>query len=132
MSTKHPRILVSGRLCKIVEELRRDESLREFVIEYIPDVKQAVSMLPQIGEAYRLIFLSSDNDDTDELLAGLSPFSKADRSFILLSMSMESREDLSRLLGNLSILTLVPKPLTAEFLACFLRVFGNGGPWNRF
>lgn len=132
MSIKRPRVLLSGGLCKIVDELKRDESLRDFVLEYIPDVRQVVSMLPQIGEAYSLVFLSSDCENTDQLLAGLSPFSFGeDRSFILLSMSVDSREDLSSLLGNMSILTLVPKPLSAEFVACFLRVFVLGGPWNR-
>ena len=132
MSRLRPRVLLSGKLSKVVEDLRRDESLRDFIIEYIPDVRHVVSMLPQIWEAYSLVFLSSDCDSTDQLLAGLAPFSQADRSFILLSMSFDSREDVSRLLGNMSILTIVSKPLTPQILSCFLRVFGLGGPWNRY
>ena len=132
MSRLRPRVLLSGKLSKVVEELRRDESLRDFIIEYIPDVRHVVSMLPQIWEAYSLVFLSSDCDSTDQLLAGLAPFSQADRSFILLSMSFDSREDVSRLLGNMSILTIVSKPLTPQILSCFLRVFGLGGLWNRY
>ena len=131
MSDRRPRILISGRCDKIVRELQSDETLNEFILEYIPDVKHVVSMVPQIGSAYALIFLSSDSDDTDQLLAGMAPFTQSPRSFIMLSLSIDSKEDVSRLLLNPSILSLVPKPLNSGVLGGFFRVFGISGPWNR-
>jgi hypothetical protein len=131
MSDHRPRILISGRCDKIVRELQVDESLKEFILEYIPDVKHVVGMIPQIGAAYKLIFLSSDSDDTDQLLAGMTPFTQSPRSFILISLSVESKEDIARLLENGSILSMVNKPLDAKNIACFFTVFAAGGPWNR-
>jgi hypothetical protein len=131
MSDHRPRILISGRCDKIVRELQQDESLNEFILEYIPDVKHVVGMIPQIGAAYALIFLSSDSDDTDQLLAGMTPFTQSRRSFLMLSLSVDSKEDISQLLLNPSILTLMPKPISAANLGNTFRVFGIGGPWNR-
>ena len=131
MSEHKPRILISGRMDKIVDELSRDESLKGFVLEYIPDVKHVVSMLPQIGDAYTLVFLSSDSNNTDQLLAGLTPFSKSSRNFLFISLSVGSQEDISRLLSNPAILSMVPKPLSSEVLARLFCVFGNDGPWSR-
>jgi len=131
MPKNRPRILVSGRLNKIVDELLSIESLKDFVIEYIPDVQHVLSMLPQIGEAYRIVFLSSDSDKVDQLLSSIRAFGGGPRSFLLISLSVGSKEDIPRLLSNPSILSLVPKPLSSEILSKFFYVFGHGGPWNR-
>jgi hypothetical protein len=114
-----------------VKELQLDESLNEFILEYIPDVRHVVGMIPQIGAAYSLIFLSSDSDGTDQLLAGMAPFTQSRRSFILISLSLNSKEDVPRLLENPSILSLMPKPINAANLGNTFRVFGMGGPWIR-
>ena len=131
MSDHRLRILISGRCDKIVRELQCDESLNEFILEYIPDVKHVVGMIPQIGAAYALIFLSSDSDDTDQFLAGMAPFTQSRRSFLLVSLSLNSNEDVPRLLENPSILSLMPKPISTANLGNTFRVFGMGGPWVR-
>jgi len=131
MSLDRPRILISGRCDKIVRELQSDETLKEFILEHIPSVRRVVSMIPQIGAAYSLIFLSSDSDDEDQLLAGMAPFTQAKRSFLLVSLSIDSKEDPADLLENPTILSMVPKPLNSSNLGGFFRIFGISGPWNR-
>lgn len=131
MSDNRPRILISGRCDKLVKELYCDEGLNEFVIDYIPDIKHVIGMLGQVSAAYRLALLSSDTDDTDQLISGMAPFVQSQRSFLLVSLSKEYKEDLPRLLDNPAILSLMPKPLNPWIVGKFFRVFGFGGPWNR-